>query len=278
MTRYVLSCLLVPCLAVAAGQGKGKKEELAPNGLVYSSTELTRTNFMCYFIENEDTERISPGPTNLVKCEFTQLSIWGPDDADAEAEKAGKKFDENWGKMSDAERSKAFSDLKTGCTPAKKAEMAKFRDDETASEKKHPQFAALQPALAASSAPFEAMCGCSTPVCFRAAEVKQAREKAARCTLWAGRYDIVFKRDFHAGGWVNIQTDAPCYASITTTLVHPPDSKDSMFWNMRTVRVPRANPHGPICKDLKVEESEDTWNSWGGGDWVEPQCRQFTFF
>jgi hypothetical protein len=276
MIPYALSCLLLPCLAVAASQTQGKAEEHPPYGLVYSSTELTRTSFRCHFVENEDTERWSHSPTDHIKCEFTQLSIWGPDNADAEAENVGKKFDENWRKMSEAEKSKVYSDLKTGCTPAKKAEMAKYRDDEIAKERKHPQFAALRPALAASTTAYETMCGCSTPACFRAAAVREAREKAARCTLSASRYDLVFKRDFRAGGWLNIESDAPCYASITTTLAHAPDSKDSVSWNMRTVRVPRANSDGMLCKHLKVEESEDTWNAWVY--WIEPQCRQFELF
>jgi len=87
---------------------------------------------------------------------------------------------------------------------------------------------------------------------------------------------MVFKRDFKGGGWVNIETTASCYASITTALSPDPDSEGLVVWNMRTTRVPRANAKGMFCKDMKLEETEDRWTGWG--EWIEPQCKQFQFF
>ena len=277
MNRGTILLLTLPALAQAAGPKASK--ETAPSGIVYSRTELSRIKFSCHFIVNEDNERYSFNPTNVIKCEFTQLSIWLPDNDDAEAAKVIKDFDEGWAKSSQAERDKLAAELKKGCTPEHRAEFTKLKADALADAKRHPAYVAIRPALESPGLGlFDVFCGCAGDRdCMKAAAVKEAREKAARCTLYTGRYDISFRRDFQGSrGWVNVDTMASCYSTITTTLSKPSDAKDSSsLWNMKVTRVPREGATSMFCKDIKLEQTEDTWHEWA--EWVEPPCKQFKF-
>ena len=53
-----------------------------------------------------------------------------------------------------------FSELKQGCTTAKKVEFAKYQEDGLNKVRKHPQFAALKGALSSVSANYQAACAC----------------------------------------------------------------------------------------------------------------------
>ena len=247
--------------AVASGTlAAGKRSDLPPSGIVYSTKDLSRIEFSCFFLDHN--ENVVLAPTVKIRCDFNQvmLSMPEPKEAASTINKAIADFEEGWqeglrtGKISPNEYAKLCRDPK----------QVKYQESERRRLSKNDRATLLLPSLGYEQGIFTVLCACKEAKCFHDV-LKESTERAAKadadtCSIYSKYYEVDLQKQ--AESWVNVKSPAGiCYASTTTSLTPDKDSPDFSFWNMRTVSVPASEADPAFCTN-KIIDSIDVWHPY----------------
>jgi hypothetical protein len=268
MKLTVTTMVFVGAVA-SATLAAGKRSDLPPSGIVYSTQDLSRIEFHCLFLDHN--EKIVLNPTFTIRCDFTQtmLSVPEPKEAASKVAKATADFEEGWqeglhtGKVSPSEYAKLCRDPK----------QAKYQESERRRLGKNDHAALLLPSLEDEQGFFTAVCACKDTKCLHDI-LKEWSERAAKadadtCSIFSNHYEVDFQKQ--GDSWVNVKSPAGiCYSSTTTSLTADKESPDFSFWNMRTVSVPAPEANPTICVN-KIIDRTDAWRMY---PWITLPCRK----